>query len=116
MDIETMLNEEIRDEFENLKTMELGSDQYRTTVDGLTKLVDRAIDLEKISIEQSEKQKQMEEDKKNRWVQNGITIGGILIPVGVTIWGTLKTFEFEKTGSVSTIMGRGFFQKMIPKK
>ena len=48
MKIETLLHEEIQDEFKNLKEMELGTEEYKTTVDGLAKLVDRAIEIDKL--------------------------------------------------------------------
>jgi hypothetical protein len=121
------LREEIADELEQLKKMEVGTDAYRTTVDGLTKLVDRAIEMEKIDIESQEKVdnreiendlklKQMEEDRKDRLVKNCIAVAGIVIPSALTIWGTLKSFKFEEEGTVTTIMGRGFINKLLPKK
>lgn len=127
MTIETLLNEEIKAEFEELKKIELGTEEYKTTVDGVTKLVDRAIELEKINIEQETKienqefdrdfkLKQMERDQKNQLIGNAIAVGGIIIPVVVTIWGTLKSFEFEKEGTITTIMGRGFINKLLPRK
>ena len=125
-DIKNLLDDEIRSEMEDLAKMGLGSDDYKATVDGLTKLVDRRIELEKVENERKEKSEsrinetnlklaQMEDDRKDRKVKNGIAIGGILLPIGVTIWGTLKSLKFEETGSVSTIVGRGFIQKFLPK-
>ena len=127
MNIEHLLNSEIEDEFENLKEMVLGSDEYTATVDGLTKLVDRAIEIDKIHAENDArfdyresdtelKLQQMEDDRKDRKVRNYISIAGIVIPTAVTIWGTLKSFKFEEEGTVTTIMGRGFIQKLLPKK
>lgn len=127
MKIETMLHAEIENEFESLKKIELGTDKYKATVDGLTKLVDRAIEIDKMNIEQDEKYevrkdendfklKQMREDKKDRIVKNGIAVAGIVIPSAITIWGTLKSLKFEEEGTVTTIMGRGFINKLLPKK
>ena len=127
MNIEHLLNSEIEDEFENLKEMVLGSDEYTATVDGLTKLVDRAIEIDKIHAENDArfddreidtelKLQQMEDDRKDRKVRNYISIAGIVIPTAVTIWGTLKSFKFEEEGTITTIMGRGFIQKLLPKK
>ena len=128
--IETLLKQEIETEFGELNKIELGSNEYKTTVDGLTKLVDRAIELEKLNIEdekrieaQKDKEfendlkiKQMESDKKDQKVKNGIAVAGIVIPVAVTVWGTFKSFKFEETGTITTIMGRGFINKLLPKK
>ena len=123
MSIQTLLNEEIKNEFEDLKKMELGSETYKTTVDGLTKLVDRAIELEKIDVEQNEAYEnrqvelsKIEDDRKDRWVRNILTGAGIIIPTAVTVWGTIKSINFEKEGTITTIMGRGFIQKLLPKK
>ena len=59
---------------------------------------------------------QAEDERKDRKLKNGISVAGIVIPIVVTIWGTLKTLKFEETGTVTTIMGRGFIQKLLPKK
>ena len=127
MRIETKLQEEIASELEELSKMQVGTDEYKSTVDGLTKLMDRAIEIERIDIESQDKVdarqeendfklKQMEDERKDRIVKNAISVAGIVIPTVVTIWGTLKSIEFEKTGTITTIMGRGFISKLLPKK
>ena len=125
--IETLLHEEIQDGFDALSKMERGTEIHKTTVDEVAKLFDKAIEIEKIEIEAKEKAKareieesiklaQIEEDRKDRRVKNGIAVGGIVLPLAVTIWGTFKTLKFEEEGTVTTIMGRGFINKLIPKK
>ena len=57
-----------------------------------------------------------EDEKRDRRIKNGITIAGIVIPSLITIWGTIKSLNFEKEGTVTTIMGRGFINKLLPKK
>lgn len=127
MSIKTLLEEEIKEEFEELGKTEIGTEAYKTTVDGLTKLVDRAIELEKaeadredrIAARESElnlKEQQLEDEKKDRKVKNGLTAAGIIIPTVVTIWGTIKSIKFEQEGTITTIMGRGFINKLLPKK
>jgi hypothetical protein len=49
-------------------------------------------------------------------IQNGITVGSIVVSTVVTIWGTLASFKFEKEGTVTTILGRQFISKLLPKK
>lgn len=127
MTVEQTLNAEIKAEIENLNDIELGSGKYETAVNGITKMLDRAIELEKIGIESDEKRRQadsdetdkliqMREDRKDRLFKNCISIAGIVIPSVITIWGTVKSFEFEKEGTITTIMGRGFINKLLPKK
>ena len=77
MNIETLLREEIKSELEELKKMSLGTDEYRTTVDGIAKLADRAIEMERLDIESQDKAevreieaehklKEMYEERKDR--------------------------------------------------
>lgn len=127
MKVETMLHDEIRNEFEELKKLEVGSDGYRAAVDGISKLLDRAIEYDKLDAECNErslnrgfeedyKLQLAEDEKRDRRIKNGITIAGIVIPSLITIWGTIKSLNFEKEGTVTTIMGRGFINKLLPKK
>lgn len=127
MSVETLLVQEIEEEFNELSKMEVGSEKYKMAVEGLAKLCDRQIEMEKIKSEQRLKRnqleidtqmkaKQMEDEKKDRVVKNCLTGAGIGIPALLTIWGTIKSIDFEKTGTITTIMGRGFIQKLLPKK
>lgn len=124
---EELLHEEIESELKCLKDLEIGTEQYKITVDGLVKLVDRAIEIDKLNLEAEEKsknrlndvdfkQKQIEEERKDRLIRNCISAAGIVIPSLITIWGTLKTFKFEEDGTITTVMGRGFINKLLPTK
>lgn len=127
MKIESLLNEEIQSEFEELKKMEVGTEQYDTAVNGLTKLIDRTIEIDKLKAECEAKNEdreteadlrltQMAEERKDRLIKNCVSVAGIAIPSVLTIWGTLKALKFEETGTVTTIVGRGFINKLFPKK
>lgn len=123
MDIEKMLCEEILYELADLKNVSAGSEEYKVSVDGVTKLIDKAIEFKKLEIDEKSKiddigirSKQMDEDRIDRLVKNGIAIAGIIIPSVITVWGTVKSLKFEQDGTVTTIMGRGFINKLLPKK
>lgn len=127
MNFDDLLRQEIVSEVSELKNIELGTEAYKTTVDGVTKLMDRAIEIEKLNVEtdqkyesleneRSIKHQEMEEDKKDRKLKNYITIAGLVLPLAVTVWGTVKTLKFEENGTVTTIVGRGFVNKLLPKK
>lgn len=127
MKIETLLQDEIQSEFGELKKMEIGTDEYKTSVDGITKLVDRAIELEKMRAENElendklvseniRKAEELELEKKDRLIKNIIAGAGVIVGAGLTIWGTIKSLKFEEEGTVTTIMGRGFINKLLPKK
>lgn len=149
--INNLLSEEISNELNSLGKIEIGTDTYKVAVEGISKLMDKKIEIEKLEqdltvksreyelqsrklnmdskkLEQDyeskneehkiekEKLKQIENDKNDQIFKNSIAIAGIVIPSLITIWGTFKTLKFEETGTVTTIMGRGFVNKLIPKK
>lgn len=127
VNIETLLYDELETEFTKLSETEPGSDEHKATLDGLTKLMDRAIEIEKIDIdrkfkaetlesEQLVKKQQMEDEKKDRLVKNILSAAGIVLPIALTIWGTKVSLKFEEEGTFTTIMGRGFINKLLPKK
>lgn len=127
MSIKTMLDEEIQSEITLLGKTDVSSEDYKALVDGIAKLTDRSIELEKIDIERKNrfedrecenelKIAQMQDDKKARTIKNVIDTAGLILPLAITIWGTLATFEFEKEGTVTTSIGRGFINKLLTKK
>lgn len=123
----TLLEEEISRLFKELSDVEPGSDEYKATMNETVKLIDRLNESQRIENEYEEKVEsrkrdnelkaiQMENDRKDRLISHVISGAGIVIPVIVTIWGTVVSLKFEETGSVTTIMGRGFINKLLPKK
>ena len=141
VEVEELLSKEILEEIETLSKMEVGSEEWKKTIEGLSKLLEKSNEMDKIKAEQDKikaerdkfkaeqeaqnenrmlennwREKQAKEERIDRWVKNGIAVAGILIPVGVTIWGTLVSFKFEEEGTITTIMGRGFISKLLPKK
>lgn len=127
MSVKTLLRDEIESEIEALKDVEMGSEPYKTSVDGLSKLLDKYNEMDKTELEyqdrfdsreaeQELKMKQLEDERKDRNVKNVITVLTAIGGAGLTIWGTIKSIKFEETGSITTIMGRGFINKLLPKK
>lgn len=66
--------------------------------------------------EESYRTKQAAEERRKMIVNIVMTSLGIIIPTGVTIWGTYKTFQFEETGTITTTPGRLFITKLFSKK
>ena len=111
-----LLTKEIESEFEQLEELTVGTEEHKVAVDSITKLVDRALDYEKLHFEESRVSVQMNEERKDRIVKDSIAIGGILIPSAITIWGVIKSIQFEKEGTITTFAGRSFFNKLFSKK
>lgn len=127
MSIDTMLNDEIKDELDGLKKIELGSDEYKVTVDGVTKLLDRAIEMKKFDADATEKaeskeieiefkREQMAEDRKDRFVKNILTALSIGGGLALTVWGANKSWKFEETGVVTNGPGKEFMKKLFRMK
>lgn len=96
MNIEDLYVREISDEFENLKDLEAGSEEYCKTVDGIAKLTDRLNDLKKTDIERQ----QMEDERKDRKVKNRISIANIAVPTSVTGIGMILILIYESKGTI----------------
>ena len=72
--------------------------------------------LKRLQLQAEELQKEIEDEKKDRKVKNILTGVSVIGGFALTVWGTCKSIKFEETGSFTTIMGRGFIQKLLPKK
>lgn len=127
MDYMALLDDVIVNELKNLKDTKGETDEYKATVECVTKLMDRSIEIKKVTFDQTNKLsrqvfddkakvKQDEEDRKDRLIKNCISIAGIVIPALITIWGTLKSLKFEQDGTVTSMAGRAFVSRLFPKK
>lgn len=126
MEIETLLYNEIVSELEELNKLDIGDDKYKVATEGIAKLIDRSIEMDKIRNERDERQtnrendielktRQVNEEIKDRKIKNVITIVVSGVGTIVTIWGTLKTLKFEETGTVTTMAGKNFINKIFRK-
>lgn len=127
VNIETLLYDAMETDFTELSQTELGTDERKAALNELTALMDRAIEIEKVEVdrkikaetlesEKLAKKQQMDDEKKDRLVKNILSAAGIVLPIALTIWGTKVSLKFEEEGTFTTIMGRGFINKLLPKK
>lgn len=113
MSMVTKLNVEIEEKFDELAKLNPTTKEYSAAVDSVTKLMDRAIEIEKLESSETQNERQMEEDRKSRLVKNCIDVGSVVLPLAVTIWGAKASFKFEETGTITTSVGRKFMDKII---
>lgn len=116
MNIKELLDEDISSEMTKLRTTPYDDKNYEAISDTAVKLIDRKIEIEKFESEQRLKEQQLADEKKDRVVKNVIGAAGVVLPLLVTIWGTKVSLEFEKEGTVTTMIGRLFINKLGPKK
>lgn len=124
MSMEKMLSEEIESELKVLKSTKPGDETHKATIDSVTKLMDRAIELKKLdataaeenttrTIETDLKLKQMQEEKKDRFIKNIMMGAKDVATIGVVIWGTVVSMNFEKEGTLTTSAGRKHLNKLL---
>ena len=113
MSLTTKLNVEIDERFNDLAKLNPTTKEYSTAVDSLTKLMDRAIEIEKIEASEAQNEKQMKDDRKSRIVKNCIDVGSIVLPLAVTLWGVKASLYFEDSNTVTTTVGRKFMDRMF---
>ena len=127
MSIKTKLHIEIDEGFDKINEMEIGTDQHKAAVEEIVKLMDRAIELEKVENDTEDKKKtrendkalrlkQMEDENKDRLVRNCLTGASILSGIGVTVWGALKSWKFEETGTFCSTMVKNHLSKFKLRK
>lgn len=134
MNNQEALDKVIANLIDQLEEAEVGSEQHKSLVDAIAKLEDRSIEMERVAQDANDKEKarerelkndilehnlkceQMDDERKDRVVKNILTGLGIVLPIGLTVWGTKASFKFEKDGIITTTMGRGFVNRLFGKK
>ena len=114
MKIDTKLLVEIDDEIEVLAGMEKGSEKYKVTVDGIDKLLAKAIEIERLEDEREEKEAARKSRQREHTIDTVVKAVDIGTKVIVIVWGTVLCLNFEKTGTVTTRIGGGFLSAFRP--
>lgn len=123
--VDEMLDEEIKYELKELRIIEVGSENYKVAVDGITKLYEKRIEVKKFNADQEQKQmaqetaeRQIELDEKDRKIKNKLTGASTGVPALVTISGTalMLWYEIGKDGLISSLAGKGIIQRLIGRK
>ena len=123
MSLKGMLGDAIETGFNELDRMEVGSDTYKTTVDQLTKMTHRIIEIEKIENEDRNQKtdeeirvRQIKQDQIDRYIKHGLTAVSIVGGLVLTVWGAKASWKFEETGTVTSTAGRKFIGNLFFKK
>ena len=133
-EIKKMLDEEIKEEIQNLSSFQAGSKEKTTAIENLETLYRLKIDETKIEIDLDEKrnrrgmddesaerdirlkQVQLEEQVKDRYFRIGMEAAGIILPlVFYAVW-MRRGLKFEETGTYTSTTFRGLFNRFKPTK
>ena len=126
MSVKEQLTKVIEVQMEMLKDMKPGTEEYKNASDVLAKLLDKLNEMDRNDYdywdkcETREKEielklKQLAEDRRDHNVKNTLTGVSVVGGLALTVWGTLKSLKFEENGTVTTLIGRGFINKLLHK-
>ena len=115
MNMKTILETEIEERSAKLSKLEPGTKEYSDAVDGLAKLIDRRIEIEKLEMSEAQSEKQMIEERNARWLKIAsdllLGIGGL----GLTLWGAKASFRFEEKGTITSQAGKKLMDRIFRK-
>lgn len=127
MSLKTLLDDAITNGFNELDGMEVGSEEYKTTVDQLAKMTDRVIEIEKLELDGDNQKsnreidkdlrlKQMKQEQLDRYIKHGLTAVSVIGGIALTIWGAKASWRFEETGTITSTPGRKFISNLFFRK
>lgn len=126
-EIRDLLGEEIKEEIQNLSTLESGSKEKSTAIEDLTKLYRLRIEELKNDGDLNEryysregeeqlKKDQLNEQVKDRYFRLGVEVAGIVLPlIFYAVW-MKRGFKFEEKGTYTSTTFRGLFNRFKPTK
>ena len=124
MSIKTNLVKEFENEIKELGKLSLGSEEYESTLDGVTKLADRIIEIEKAEQEASFKEAsrideneikatQLASERRDRIIRNVIEGVKVVGGFGIAAWAFVASMNFEKEGTLTTEGGRSALRQLL---
>lgn len=124
MSIKTNLIEEFNSELKELEKMDVGTDEYKITVDGLTKLADRIIAIEAAETEKENRAidrgvdvefrtRQLADEKKDKITKNCLTGLSVVGGLAVAFVTAVMSMNFEREGTFTTEAGKGSIRQLL---
>lgn len=122
-----LLDEELESQLEEVHKISLGTDESKIAIDGVAKLADRSIELEKLRIQEEDlaEKRNMDyelrsEQIKKEHLRGMIDIGTkVLIGLGglaLSVWGTIYTTNFEREDNYTTSASRSWISGLFKPK
>lgn len=112
-DLKQQLSDEVISQLEKLKDAKLSSEEYKLATDGVTKVADRIIEIEKFEGEQAMKAQQAKDEKRDKIIRNVIEGTKVVGGFGLAAWAFVKSMKFEETGTLTTQGGRSAINQLL---
>lgn len=118
-----LLNEVIISDIQKLSQLDSGSDEKSKAIEDLTKLYRLKIEETKTENEALEtraksrmNKEQVSEQVKDRYFKAGIAVGELILPlIFYAVW-MARGFKFEETGTFTSKVFMGLFNRFRPTK
>lgn len=123
MSVKQKLEDEFESQMNLLSNMDVGTDEYAKTVEGVSKIADRLIKIQQLNDEYDLKSREIENAKENRIQEeeqarkkNRIDWGKVIVPtVGAFTMGII-TMIWEKTDTLTSSAGKSALRDILPFK
>lgn len=121
MSVKSLLTEEICSQVDEISKLAVGTEESKVAINGAGVLMDKLNDIQRLEIEQRkldmEREKidieivKAENDKRDKKIKNGITIGTAVTGAAITIGMGLLAYVYEERGTISSKPGRSFINR-----
>jgi hypothetical protein len=115
MELRTLLSEQIERERDFIEDCEIGTEEYNDSLKRLGNLEDKLADLEKTEAEAERKEKQMREDKRDRFIKNIFEGTKVFFGVVTPFIGLIAITAFERNDTFTSAL-KGYVNCFLPKK
>jgi hypothetical protein len=106
IDVKERLYLEFKNEILNLRGMEMGSEKYKASVDGITKIADRLIAIDEKERANEMNRKKARDEKIDRWISLVLAALKLGASIGVPVWITIVSMGFEHSETMTYTAGR----------
>ena len=112
MNMNNYLDGEITRLYKRMTELDPDSKEYEDVEEKYLKMVAQKLEIEKHEASVAQTEKQMKADRKDRVWRNIIEGGRVVLPLGVTVMGTLLAYTFEAKGVIPVSFGKKFVDKL----
>lgn len=124
MNLKTKLSEEFESQMTELNNLQVGSDEYKIAVDGVTKLADRIIEIDKMENDFKLKEdtlvsnevlktKEIEIEKKDRKNRTVVEVLKVGVPTVAAFAMGIISMKWEKLDTLTSTAGKSSLRDLL---
>lgn len=99
-----------------INELEVGTEEYNAANAERDKIRNEWIKIEEIKKEYEFKEAQLQSENKKETIRNAIEVAKSVAEISVSVVLALWTFEFDKTGTITSTIGKGILNVFTPPK